>query len=43
MRNFIIFETDNNVTDNNVTVKKIARYQQFRAVNKAIKRLKEEN
>lgn len=36
MRNFIIFETDNNVT-----VKKIARYQQFRAVNKAIKRLNE--
>ncbi|OAA87802.1 type I restriction endonuclease subunit R [Clostridium ljungdahlii] len=35
MRNFLIFETDNNVT-----VKKIARYQQFRAVNKAIHRLK---
>jgi type I restriction enzyme R subunit len=37
MRNFILFETDNGVT-----IKKIARYQQFRAVNKAIKRLKEE-
>lgn len=36
MRNFILFETDNGVT-----VKKISRYQQFRAVNKAIKRLKE--
>lgn len=36
MRNFILFETDNGVT-----IKKICRYQQFRAVNKAIKRLKE--
>nr|WP_204612839.1 type I restriction endonuclease subunit R [Defluviitalea raffinosedens] len=36
MRNFIVFETDNGVT-----IKKICRYQQFRAVNKAIKRLKE--
>ncbi|MBA5850141.1 type I restriction endonuclease subunit R [Clostridium sp. cel8] len=36
MRNFLIFETDSGVT-----TKKICRYQQFRAVNKAIKRLKE--
>lgn len=36
MRNFILFESDNGVT-----IKKIARYQQFRAVNKAIKRLEE--
>lgn len=35
MRNFILYETDNGVT-----IKKIARYQQFRAVNKAINRLK---
>ncbi len=34
MRNFLLFETDNGVT-----IKKICRYQQFRAVNKAIKRL----
>lgn len=34
MRNFILFETDNGVT-----VKKISRYQQFRAVNKAIGRI----
>lgn len=36
MRNFLLFETDNRIT-----IKKICRYQQFRAVNKAIKRLKE--
>ena len=36
MRNFLLFETDNSVT-----IKKICRYQQFRAVNKAIQRLKE--
>ncbi|MBM7614806.1 type I restriction endonuclease subunit R [Alkaliphilus hydrothermalis] len=36
MRNFILFETDNGIT-----IKKICRYQQFRAVNKAIKRLVE--
>lgn len=36
MRNFILFETDNGAT-----IKKICRYQQFRAVNKAIKRLRE--
>jgi type I site-specific deoxyribonuclease, HsdR family len=36
MRNFLLFETDNGVT-----IKKICRYQQFRAVNKAIKRLQE--
>lgn len=36
MRNFILFETDNGAT-----IKKICRYQQFRAVNKSIKRLKE--
>jgi type I restriction enzyme R subunit len=35
MRNFLLFETDNGAT-----IKKIARYQQFRAVNKAIKRLR---
>ncbi|MBU3190744.1 type I restriction endonuclease subunit R [Clostridium bowmanii] len=34
MRNFVLFETDNGAT-----VKKICRYQQFRAVNKAISRL----
>ncbi|MTK10940.1 MAG: type I restriction endonuclease subunit R [Clostridiaceae bacterium] len=34
LRNFLVFETDNSVT-----IKKICRYQQFRAVNKAIKRL----
>ena len=34
MRNFLLFETDNGVN-----IKKICRYQQFRAVNKAIKRL----
>lgn len=36
MRNFLLFETDNGVT-----IKKICRYQQFRAVNKAIVRLQE--
>ena len=36
MRNFLLFETDNGAT-----VKKICRYQQFRAVNKAISRLNE--
>jgi type I restriction enzyme, R subunit len=36
MRNFLLFETDNGTT-----VKKICRYQQFRAVNKAISRLNE--
>jgi len=36
MRNFLLFETDNGAT-----IKKIARYQQFRAVNKAISRLNE--
>ncbi|AGX43901.1 type I restriction endonuclease subunit R [Clostridium saccharobutylicum] len=36
MRNFLLFEADNGVT-----IKKICRYQQFRAVNKAIKRLQE--
>ncbi|MEG0774384.1 type I restriction endonuclease subunit R [Clostridium sp.] len=36
MRNFLLFEVDNGIT-----IKKICRYQQFRAVNKAIKRLKE--
>ena len=36
MRNFLLFEVDNGVT-----IKKICRYQQFRAVNKAIKRLQE--
>lgn len=36
MRNFMLFEADNGVT-----IKKICRYQQFRAVNKAIKRLQE--
>lgn len=36
MRNFLLFETDNGAT-----IKKICRYQQFRAVNKAIKRLQE--
>lgn len=35
MRNFLLFEADNGNT-----VKKICRYQQFRAVNKAIRRLK---
>lgn len=34
MRNFILFEVDNSIT-----IKKICRYQQFRAVNKAIYRL----
>jgi type I restriction enzyme, R subunit len=34
MKNFILFEVDNSVT-----VKKICRYQQFRAVNKAVERL----
>ena len=34
MRNFIIFEVDDSVT-----IKKICRYQQFRAVNKAIVRI----
>ena len=34
MRNFLLFETDNGIT-----IKKISRYQQFRAVNKAISRL----
>ncbi|MDS0526192.1 type I restriction endonuclease subunit R [Clostridium sp. SHJSY1] len=34
MRNFILFEVDNSAT-----IKKICRYQQFRAVNKAISRL----
>ena len=36
MRNFLLFEADNGIT-----IKKICRYQQFRAVNKAIKRLQE--
>lgn len=36
MRNFILFETDNGIT-----IKKVARYQQFRAVNKAIIKLKD--
>lgn len=33
--NFVVFETDENVT-----VKKIARYQQFRAVNKIVERVR---
>ena len=36
MRNFLLFEADKGVT-----VKKICRYQQFRAVNKAIVRINE--
>lgn len=36
MRNFLLYETD---PDSSVTIKKIARYQQFRAVNKAIYRM----
>jgi len=36
IRNFILFETDSGIT-----IKKVARYQQFRAVNKAIIRLME--
>jgi type I restriction enzyme R subunit len=34
MRNFIVFEADNGVV-----IKKVCRYQQFRAVNKAIDRI----
>ncbi|MBM7853899.1 type I restriction enzyme R subunit [Desulfohalotomaculum tongense] len=36
MRNFILFETDN---QSSTKIKKICRYQQFRAVNKAVERL----
>ncbi|CDF58288.1 type I restriction endonuclease subunit R [Thermobrachium celere] len=34
MRNFVLFETDSGVT-----IKKVCRYQQFRAVNKAVDRI----
>ena len=34
MRNFIVFEADNGTV-----IKKVCRYQQFRAVNKAIDRI----
>ncbi|RAL26743.1 type I restriction endonuclease subunit R [Thermoflavimicrobium daqui] len=36
MQNFILFETD---AESSIRIKKICRYQQFRAVNKALQRL----
>ncbi len=38
IQNFIVFETDDNVT-----IKKIARYQQFRATNKIVNRVADED